>query len=48
VLAEAGDQAPVLPREVGADEVHRRGADELGHKQVDGPAVELLRRVDLL
>ena len=48
VLAEAGNHVAVRPGEVGADEVHGRRADELGHEEVDGPVVERRRSVDLL
>ncbi len=48
MLAEAREEAPVLALEVGADDVHRRRADELGNEEVHGPVVEGLRHVELL
>ena len=48
MLAEAGEEAAVLALEVGAHDVHRRRADELGDEEVHGPVVERLRHVELL
>ena len=48
MLAELGHVGPVRARDVCADEVHRRRADELRNEQVSRLTVELVRRGQLL
>ena len=40
IVAEAGPQVAVRPRQLGLDEIHRRRADELGDEEIPRAVVE--------